>query len=262
MDENVVDTTPQGNATDINVGSNETTATNEIKQDVQEVKQDTPQSFKVKHLHEEKEIGFEEAPTYIQKGLDYDRVKNKYEESKPVVSFVERLAQQNGLTVPEYLKAVEEYERQQEIESLKEQTNLNPELAEELYLLRQERQQRSVQQQQQEVQAKQQQEYIEFLSQFPDITPESIPQEVWDLKANKGLTITDAYIRHEYNKLRGKLNAQETNQKNADVSTGSLTGNGGTKSDFIDSNTFEQNKDDRRWVMQNLDKIIKSRAKW
>lgn len=255
---------PTDSGTDANVATNtaDTQQTTEPTTE-QTTQQSTPQSFKVKHLHEEKEVLFSEAPTYIQKGMDYDRVKAKYEDSKPVISFVERLAQQNGMAVPEYLKAVEEYERQQEIEALAQQRSLDPEMAEELYLLRKDRQERELQRQEAEKQAKQNQEYIDFMNQFPDVKPESIPVEVWHMKANNpGISLTDAYIRHEYNSLKSKVQAVETNTKNAEASTGSLTGNGSTSSDFIDSATFEKNKDDRRWVMQNLSKIMKSRANW
>lgn len=264
MSEILENTQPEVNdvGNDINVGSNDAINETSQKTEQQTVNDNQQQSFKVKYLHEEKEIPYSEAPTYIQKGMDYDRVKSKYEESKPVLSFVERLAQQNGLSVPDYLKAVEEYEKQQEIEALSQKNSLDPELAEELYLLRQERQQRQTAKQQQDQEARQQQEYIEFINQFPDVKPDAIPNEVWQIKANNNLTITDAYIRHEYNKLREKINAQETNLKNANVSTGSLTGNGNATSDFIDAKTFENKKDDRRWVMQNLDRIMKSRAKW
>lgn len=200
----------------------------EVAQEVAPQETTQEQVFKVKHLHEEKSISYDEAPTYIQKGLDYDRVKGKYEESKPLVGFVEKLASQNGMSVPDYLKAVEEYEKQQEIETIASQKNLDPELAEELYLSRQERKQRQEQETQRQQADREKQEYLDFLNEFPEISkPEDVPQEVWEIKKNNpNLTITDAYIRHERGQLKAKLSAQETNKANAESSTGSVTGNG------------------------------------
>lgn len=220
------------------------------------------QKFKVKYLHEEREVPYDEAPTYIQKGMDYDRVREKYEESKPVVGFVEKLAQQNGMTVPEYLRAVDEYQRQQEIQDLQQRTNLDSELAEELYYSRQERHEREQRRQQEAQEKQQQQEYIEFLTEFKGVSAEDIPQEVWRLKAEKGISITDAYTRYQYGQIKGQQTAQEANAKNAQSSTGSLTGNGETPNSYISRDVFEQNKNDRNWVIKNFNKLNESRAKW
>jgi hypothetical protein len=237
MSEELNVTTPQ-----VNESVMETT-----QESMETTTEQTPQqAFKVKHLHEEKEIGFDEAPTYIQKGLDYDRIKTKYEDSKPVIGFVEKLASQNGMTVPEYLKAVEEYERRQEIDNLANQRNLDPELAEELYLSRQERQQRKAQETQREMEERNKQEYVDFINEFPDVKPEDVPAEVWEMKnKNPNISISDAYIRYERNQLKAKLSATEVNQKNAETSTGSVTGNGSPKSmtltpEMIDSMTDKE----------------------
>jgi hypothetical protein len=209
----------------------ETNVSTNIDSSIQETQSMQPQTFKVKHLHEEKEISFDEAPTYIQKGMDYDRVKSKYEESKPVIGFVEKLAQQNGMTVPEYLKAVEDYDRQQEIESLASQRNLDPELAEELYLLRQDRKQREVQHQTQAQKEKQNQEFQEFFKYFEGVNKrpfsdkDEIPAEVWNANA-QGIPLKYAYAEHHANQLESKLQLQQTNQANSNTSTGSVTGNG------------------------------------
>lgn len=264
MEENNVATMQQESATDTNVGTS-TTAVNETPKQAteQSTQQSEPkQAFKVKYLHEEKEIPYEEAPTYIQKGMDYDRVRAKYEESKPVLSFVESLAQQNGMSVPDYLKAVEDYQRQQEIEALASQRSLDPELAEELYLLRQERQQREVQKQQQEVQERQNKEYVDFLNAYPDLKPEEIPTDVWRIKAEEGLPLKAAYKIYKAEQLESQLNTKQANQKNAEASTGSLTGNGSSSQNYISFDTFQKNKNDRNWVIKNFKQINDSRSKW
>ena len=131
------------------------------------------------------------------------------------------------------------------------------------------------QKQEQVKQQKQQQEYQQFFEYFAsenersfDPAKDTIPDEVWQQVQN-GKPLLDAYQAHEARSLKArlkeleiKLTAQETNIKNEEASTGSLTGNGGTASDFIDAATFEKHKDDRNWIIKNLSKIQKSRAKW
>lgn len=223
---------------------------------------ESSKAFKVKYLHEEKEIPYEEAPTYIQKGMDYDRIRSKYEESKPVLSFVEELAQRNGMNVNEYLQAVKDYERQQEIETLSTQNSLDPELAEELYLLRQERQEKESQKQQMAIQERQNKEYLDFVNAFPDVKPEEIPNDVWRIKDEEGLPLKVAYKLWEGDSLKRKLQINETNQANASSSTGSLTGNGSSSPTFISYDTFNKNKNDRNWVMKNFKQINDSRKNW
>lgn len=59
------------------------------------------------------------------------------------------------------------------------------------------------------------------------------------------------------NDKKSKVNAE-----NAKSSMGSVTGQGETTDGFISFETFEAKKTDRNWIMKNLTKITKSRAKW
>ena len=233
----------------------------------QEVQDDTParELVKVKHLHEEKEIDpySDEGKAYIQKGMDYQRVKDKYESSKSTSDFVENLARQQGMSVEDYIKAVNESQKQQEIENLANARGLDTEMAEELYLLRQERKERAAREQEFQAKERQNQEYMDFFKEFPDVSAEQIPAEVFELSAkNPNMSLTDAYIRHEYNQMKNKAKTEQVNAKNAEATTGSVTGNGESKTDYITAASFEKNKHDRNWVVKNFDKINKSRSKW
>jgi len=84
-----------------------------------------------------------------------------------------------------------------------------------------------------------------------------------------GKSLVDAYAKWENASLKakiaeyeGKFKAQETNTSNANSSTGSVTGNGVGDSGFISSESFQANKGNQRWVMDNLNKIQESRVKW
>lgn len=234
----------------------------EVNEATETQTEEEKKAFKVKHLHEEKEIPYDEAPTYIQKGLDYDRVKSKYESSKSTLDFVENLARQQGMNVDDYIKAVNENQRQQEIEGLAAANGLNTEMAEELYLLREERKMREQREQEFQRKESEQQEYMKFFDEFPDVSVDAIPEEVFEIRAKTGLKLTDAYIRYEYNQMKNKMKTQEVNSKNAQGTTGSVTGNGQASSDFISADVFNKNRHDKQWVRKNYEKLIKSRPKW
>lgn len=119
-------------------------------------------------------------------------------------------------------------------------------------------------------------EFGEFMNYFKeeygrafDPTTDKIPAEV--LAAQKqGVKLKDAYIPYrlqemkaEMADMRKKLQADETNRKNADSAVGSVKSDGQTGTgDFITFDTFEANKHDQKWLMKNMSAVLKSRAKW
>jgi len=75
-----------------------------------------------------------------------------------------------------------------------------------------------------EEQARFNEEANELFQEFPDLKPEQIPENVWQLKEQKGLSLLDAYLRVSYKSL-GQQKEQEAIQKlqqNALSSPGSL----------------------------------------
>ncbi len=264
---NEVETTPQASetvdTTDTNEGQSEENTDSVAENNEGEGTSEEPQYFTVKHLKEEKKISHDEAPSYIQKGLDYDRVRERYDESKPMVEFIENLAKSNNMSVNEYMEAVTEHTRQQEIEKIAEQNALPEELAEELYLLRQERKERAVEKEQMEKEREQQQEYMDFINEFPNVKYDEVPKEVFDIKANNPrISISDAYMRYQYNQMMEKEKADTVNQNNSKASAGSVASDQTNNSDFITFEEFESKKSDRGWVVKNLSKIQNSRKKW
>lgn len=236
--------------------------------------QETPK-LKVKYLHEEKELDINEAVPYVQKGMDYDRVRDRYESTKPVLSFVEELAKENGLSVEQYIEAVKEWKEQERIRSLAEQEGISEELASRLTMLERKEIQREQERIAYEQQQRQTMQYQEFFDYFKaengrtfDPERDTISDEVWTM-VNTGKPLIDAYQYHEARTLKQKiremeekLNIQTTNQKNAESSTGSVTGNGAIGDDFISLETFNANKHDRNWIIKNFNKITNSRSKW
>ena len=121
-------------------------------------------------------------------------------------------------------------------------------------------------QQQDEIRTKQESDYQAFVAAYPDVQATDIPENVW-AEVNAGKSLVDAYARHENQILKQKLaevekkqQIEQQNQENAASSTGSVTGQGDSKSTFF---TEEQVKGmSQAEVNKNYDAIIASQKKW
>lgn len=181
-------------------------------------------------------------------------------------------------TYDQYVKAKAEsdaYQREVQLRAMYQNQNLPDEVIDELVESKKFREESLAEKQAKAEQERKYAEYSEFLDYYraengKDFDPASdtIPNEVW-AATKKGKTLADAYAYHMNQQLKSKiaeyekkLGAQETNEKNASTSPGSVTGNGSTKGDFISREVFEANKHDRNWVVKNLSKISESRPKW
>jgi hypothetical protein len=181
-------------------------------------------------------------------------------------------------TYEQYQKAKVEsdrYEQEQKIRSEYEAKGVPDELLDELVESKRDREERNIEKQAKAEQDKQSKDYVDFLDYFKkendrsyDAEKDTIPTEVWQ-QVFEGKSLKDAYTYHLKDNLKSriaelesKLKANETNKANAEGSTGSVTGNGNGNSGFISFETFEANKNNQRWVVDNLSKISESRAKW
>lgn len=205
----------------------------EVETEVVETAQ--PQAkFKINYLGEEKEIDFEEAKTLAQKGMDYDRQKEKWETVKPTVDSFEEIARGFGFVdehghgdTKAYIEAVREAKRQEEIEAL----NLPKELAEELYLSRQDRQEREKFAKVKEEESKRLKENTDFLDYFKEIhgrdwtQQDGIPEEVKKLN-EQGIPLRFAYAEHLTKKMTSERQIEQKNLENQETSPGSISANG------------------------------------
>lgn len=267
--------------------------TDSVNEPASEPKADaTPEAkeppIKIKYNHEEVEIPYEEATTWIQKGKNYDKVNGKLAERDAEVA--KRFSTQGINTWEDLLKgwdATQQRQREQALDqeyqnAVKQEAekwgadpdtltqianalaSKHPSVLKSQQLELENGQIKSQQQQQAQIN----QSATEFKAAYPSLDYSTIPQEVWD-KCNKGYSLMDSYQIYENKALKEKIAAQEkaihvkeTNQNNAINSPGSVTGNGATVADYISADTFEKNKDDQRWIIKNLSKIQESRAKW
>lgn len=62
--------------------------------------------------------------------------------------------------------------------------------------------------------------------------------------------------------LKQKLDIEKANKANAASSTGSVTGQGNVPQGFITKETFEMNKKNQKWIMDNYEQLEKDSKKW
>ena len=257
---NFVDTTPQ----EANESVVETTveSTDNTSQSTETVTEQP--KIKVKYDKQEMEIPYDEAVQHIQKGMNYDRAVERAKAEAHQQARDSYIAEQGYewmgkpiTTEAEYKQALKE---QEVYENLQKQS-LPDEVINEILEGRRDREERQTEKQRKAQEEKQNQEYQEFFKAFPDVKPDSIKREVWE-KVNAGIPLKYAYMEQELNELKSKQKIQETNAKNADTSTGSVTGNGAVNNDYISYDTFNSNRKDQSWVNKNFKKIMESRAKW
>lgn len=63
--------------------------------------------------------------------------------------------------------------------------------------------------------------YIDFIEEYPDVDPKSIPDEVWR-QANREGSLLSAYRAYELKQYRARLAAVEQNEKNRRTCAGSV----------------------------------------
>ena len=236
-------------------------ATAEEQTTAEETPQETPQ--------EKQERLFRQADVdrIIQERLARERQKYETElKNHPHLSYLEQKAQRFGITVEKLIENDQKWEQQRRLNELV-QNNIPKEYAEKLlkvdeleqWKAQTEKQRQEEQRKQQEQQYKQQM-YAEFLQMYPDVKPEQIPSEVWQL-VSQGHRLAGAYAIHENKLLKQQFQTQEANTKNAASSTGSVKTPGATGG-FISREQFDANKGDMKWVQKNLKRIEESRKHW
>lgn len=200
-------------------------------------KADAPKMWTLRHMDEVRQVGEADMVVLAQKGLDYDRIRGKYDESKPVMELFGSFAKQAGMSIPDYVSFIRtqakqasgmsEAEARRTVELEDREAAVSAKEAEET-----QRQQAANQAQQarNDADARRRADIAEFQKTFPDAAkdPKSIPAEVW-ADVRNGRTLVAAYAKYAVAQANAKANAAEQraettsqNQKNAGRSTGSM----------------------------------------
>lgn len=134
------------------------------------------------------------------KRLAHEREKLQ-QQYAPQLSFLEAQAQKYGLTPEQYILEVERSEKEAERQALIEQ-GIDPEYLDQVVsnnpIVRQAQALIQQQQHQQQFNAEAQ----ELFGMFPDLTPDKVPPDVFKMKAERGISLLDAYLRLEYPRIK------------------------------------------------------------
>ena len=173
-------------------------------------------------------------PELLQKGLDYDRIRSKYDEAKPVVEMFSEFARRAGMSLGDFAKHIRTQAKQAGGMS-EDEAKRTVELEDrEAAVAAQEAQRQEATNAKTAKTARIQADLAEFEKAFPDVykqaksDPKAIPESVWK-DVNGGLSLTAAYARYTVNAAKAaaqeaqqRAAAAEQTQKNAARSTGSM----------------------------------------
>ena len=185
----------------------------------------------VKYNGKETKVAKDDIPTYVQKGMNYDHVMSELDSMRSgnMYKALKRAADKEGMSVEQYAKYVLDREdadalSEAEAEVRKENPNLPNNIIKELAEARAAKKQHHAKAEESSEQEKQ---WAEALKEYPEMTRDSIPQEVLEAVAG-GKSPLLAMKNYEISQLKAaqKKNAiEEKNLRNKEKSTGSMNGN-------------------------------------
>lgn len=212
----------------------------------------TPEGIRVKYNHEERVIGLEEAPSWIQKGLNYDKVQERATQLEQQAKSLERVAKLYGYdSADSYLQAIDQAEQDRLVQEEADRlgvpedfirSELQP-LKGELTQLRQEREQLQLKEQQIQINA----ELSELRTKYKDF--DNYNEQIFDMVTNKGYGLEHAYMVASFpdqianTRKQAEAETIRNLQQNAESSTGSLSqGDVDHKTGFANLSREEQRR--------------------
>ncbi len=225
----------------------------EAQKETTEQKADAPEkTWTLRHMDETKNVGEAEMVTLAQKGMDYDRIRAKYDESKPAMEILSIFAKQKGVSVADYVSFLRtEAKKADGLSEAEARRSIELEDREAAVTAREAEQAAERQAAEQANAAanaaaqRRKADIDEFAREYPDVArnPDAIPKEVWDAVA-AGSSLTVAYAkytakqaREEAERTRSAAQAAQQNVKNAARSTGSMQSagqNAGGRDPFLE----------------------------
>ena len=189
--------------------------------------------FELKHLDETKTVSRDEVITLAQKGMDYDRIRTKYDELKAGEAqrsaheaFLKELADSAGKSVEDMIDTA----RARILASKAEAEGKTLSVEDALAQIKQEKEKQATEEKpeqpekpsaEENKEAERQQSILRFSKEFPEVKAEEIPADVWkDFAEGKG-DLADLYARQENKRLKAERAAMKQNEENRQKSTGS-----------------------------------------
>lgn len=200
-------------------------------------KEAVPKTWDLRHLDEVKRVDEQGMIALAQKGLDYDRIREKYDESKPVMELFGQFAKQAGMTVPDYVAFIRtQAKKANGMSDAEAKRAVDLEDREAAVAAKEDQQAKAADEKSaaeraaSEAAERRRSDIAEFQRNFPDAAkePDKIPPEVW-AAVRQGESLSMAYAKYAIQQAKTALNAAEhkaasnqQNQKNAGRSTGSM----------------------------------------
>lgn len=219
------------------------------------------QKFTIKVNKETREVSYEDAPAWIQKGMDYDRVKGQLEtsrqneqalqaqldEQREAMDILNMISEQTKTPMVELLE-------QLHINAVKKEGQSEAEVRAQIRADKLERQLKAKNEQQTKQQEAEdenanrvQRDIAEFRQQFPDVKLDEDLMAKLRPDIQAGMSLTSAYLKQENARkdaelaaLRQKQAADAQNKKNRSKAPGSQRDSGGQRTrdafdDFFDA---------------------------
>ena len=208
-----------------------------------EVQPEADQLFELKHLDETRSVNREEVIALAQKGMDYDRIREKYDAGKEAIEWhaanrdsvrwLEEIAKEQGMTFGQLVDSTRAQimaNRTGQPLSVCQGIVANERRAAELEAERKALESKTSESNAEaERQAKMEADIKAFTEAYPEQArdPKSLPKEVWDA-VHKGDTLLNAYRAYENKQLKAQLEKEKKDaerraleEKNKARSTGS-----------------------------------------
>lgn len=263
-EETVEESPSEGESKPEGIETAEEEYTNEADKDGAEGKQeldsnDSEQKFVVKVNSETREVSYKDAPTWIQKGMDYDRVKEqlaterqnsqdlqgKLDQQSEYIDTLNLISEVAGIPINELLERLH-------VNAVKKDGQTEAEVRAQIRADKLERQLKAQTQHRNEQQEKQDQanarmerDIQEFKAAFPDVT---VDQELADKLAadiRAGMSLTSAYLKMENQRLRQEAEQQKQavaaaakNKSNRAKAPGSQRDSGGRREKTAEDDFF------------------------
>lgn len=207
--------------------------------------------FELKHLDEKRTVNRDEVIALAQKGMDYDRIRAKYDEMKAGEtqrnaheSFLKELSESAGQSVEDMIdsararmlvnKAVAEGKTLSEDDAMA-QVKRDRTAAEQTETAEKPTEKPT----EADKETERQQSFLRFSREFPEVKAEDIPGEVWkDFAEGKG-DLADLFARQENKRLKAELAAARQDAENRKKSTGSRATAGSAKMSAFDEAWYD-----------------------
>ncbi len=196
----------------------------------QPVEEQEDDGLTVKYNGKEQKVGKDEIPTLVQKGLNYDHIQSELDSMRSGNAYkvLKKAADKEGMSVEQYAKFMLDKEDADTLSSVeaevrRENPNLPNAIIKELAEARAAKKANNAKAEESSAAEK---AWAEALKEYPDMTRDSIPQEVLQSVA-AGNTPLLALKNYEISQLKAaqkKSSIEEKNQKNKEKSTGSMRG--------------------------------------